>query len=106
MASLKLKPSMKPGTRSYGAATLAVRVPTALPTYMRGSVREIVAVYVPEESRRQGLASELLTRTVAEAKRTLTVLMLTLEDQALEGFYARFGFQAIQRNPKILMVHP
>ena len=97
---------MSCGARSFGAASLIVAMPTALPPYMQGRVRELVGVHVPEGQRHQGLASELLSRTLREAKRKNTVLMLTVEDDPLEAFYARFGFQAIQRTPKILMVYP
>jgi len=93
------------GTRRFGAASLLVAMPTALPDRMHSKVREIHAVHVPEASRGQGLASELLNRTVREAKLKRTLLMLTVDEDSLEHFYARFGFRAIQRDP-ILMVHP
>ncbi len=93
---------MKPGPRRYGLATLSIAIPQALPERMQGQVRELIQVHVPEANRHQGLASELLTRTVKEARRTRTTLMLIAE-ASLEGFYQRFGFKAIQRDP-VLMV--
>ena len=96
---------MNCGARSYGKASLMVAIPTSLPGRMQGRVREIVGVYVPEAHRRQGLATELLTRTAREASRKGAVLMLTLDDDALEAFYGRFGFIRVQRDP-ILMVRP
>ncbi len=94
---------MTPGTRHYHRATLTVAIPTALPDRMQSRLRELIDVYVPESHRRCGLASELLNRTIQEADRARMTLMLTIDDPTLEAFYARFGFQTIQRSP-ILMV--
>jgi len=97
---------MKPGTRSYGAASLQVAIPRALPPRMHARILELVHLFVPEESRRQGHATELLNRTIEEADRTRTVLFLCVEDPPLEAFYQRFKFRAIQRNPLLMARAP
>lgn len=89
------------GQRSHGTASLMLSLTDALPTHMRGGIRELTGLHTPETDRGQGLASMLMQKVCAEADRNKLVLLLT-PAEGLDGFYQQFGFIAIQQNPTLM----
>ena len=106
---------MPVGPRAFHSARLTVAIPTAVPERMRAGMREILSLEVPPEDRRQGLATQLMRRTMQEADEAGLVLLIHVKpydengivdvDQ-LQSFYQRFGFARIQEQPAVLMARP
>lgn len=98
------------GVRKHGAASCKVGFTMSVPSHIRGGMREISAIEVPAKERGKGDASALLDRICAEADLTGKVLMLTpqpygnvgLNQDELQDWYARFGFQVIQAKPLMM----
>lgn len=95
---------MKPGTIQLGNASLHIGYPQIVPANLRGFSREITELFVPEEFRGKGEASELLKEVCSEADDKDLMLILIADTPRLALFYGRFGFEAIQSEPSILMV--
>ena len=106
---------MPPGPRGFHAARLTVAEPKGLPKRMHYGIRELLSLEVPTAHRRQGLATQLMQRTVREADECRMILMLTVKPYDEDGiadvdrlteFYARFGFFQIQDDPRMLARKP
>lgn len=75
---------------------------------MHGRVRELLSIEVPEDQRRQGLATKLLREVVMEADREGKTLLLwvkpygTMGERDLIAWYRRFGFEVIQSAPVLM----
>lgn len=102
---------MKPGIRQHGPATLKLSHNKLVPAHIRGGVLELTHLIVPEQHRRNGYASLLMQKVCAEADEAGKVLLLMpkpydvigMDREQLVAFYERFGFQAIQQRPVLLM---
>ena len=90
------------GQRTHASASLELVQSTALPVRMRGKVRELVRLYVPDADRLKGYASQLLHDVCREADKANVILFLTAASPELCAYYTRFGFMPIQAQP-ILM---
>ena len=91
------------GPRAYAQASCNISEAAFL---QDNHLREISALYVPPESRRQGLARWLLCEICVEADRESTVLVLSPEiDKEIDliEFYSEFGFRIVQQKPVLLM---
>lgn len=107
---------MKPGVRHYENASCKVSVCTAIPNHLRLKTREITHVDVPENLRRQGMATQMLLNVCDEADAHKIVLVLfpkpfgegpKLSKEGLVRWYSeKFGFQAIQSNPVMMARMP
>lgn len=89
---------MNTGLRIHESATLTVAIPQCVPEHMRDGMRELISVFTPPEDRRKGYATALLKAVCEEADATAMVLLLTAEDPLI-GFYRRFGFIELPREP-------
>lgn len=107
---------MKIGTRSEGHARCFIGICKALPKKIRYSIRELSSLKVPEEHRKQGHASALVSKVLAEAeKQSMVVVVIPspfgeghmLSQAQLSQWYRdKFGFERIQYNPEILAKAP
>lgn len=101
------------GIRHYENASCKVLICTALPRGMRAKTREIVSVDVPENLRKQGMATQLLMNICDEADAHKIVLTLfpkpfgtgpmMTQDQLIDWYSNKFGFHAIQSQPVVMM---
>lgn len=107
--------SMPVGKRGYHSARLTIAETTAVPAHMRPRMRELMSLEVPVADRRQGLATGLLERVAIEADGANTILLIVVkpydEDgitdlDALQKFYAKFGFVTIQQEPVLMARQP
>lgn len=97
--------AMRPGRRECNQASLQVGMSDAVPEHMRAGIREITALFVPHEFRRQKLATILLNFVCQEADANRITLILTatpeddegLNQEQLVAWYQRFGFQVLPR---------
>lgn len=104
---------MKPGMRKEGPARLKVGYSQAVPTHLRGKVRELSGVLVDSASRGHGAASALLAKVITEADLNHMALLVVVEPfddepldlAALSSWYSRHGFKLIQDSPRV-MVRP
>lgn len=106
---------MPAGRRGFHSATVLVTVPSSVPPHMRPRMRELTSLTVPHADRRQGLATSLMERVVREADCDGIVLLITVKPydeegisdvDALQAFYAKFGFTTIQPNPVLMARQP
>lgn len=107
---------MKTGVRHYLNASCQVRMCEAIPPRIRQSTREIISVDVPENLRRQGMATELLRNVCDEADAHGITLILFVkpfgdglrpdEDQLASWYVSKFGFTMIQVAPTMLARMP
>lgn len=100
---------MKPGNRVHLSASCKLRFCKGLPSSMRGGAREIYALQAGTKGKRH--ASGLLEKLCREADIAVLMLMVHVKafesgmtDNQLELWYAKNGFETIQREPSILMV--
>lgn len=108
--------SMKIGIRALKNASLQVSMPTALPKKMHQGTREISHVDVPENLRRQGMATRLLQMVCKEADEANMVLFLQvgpfgegprMDKEELRIWYeTSFGFTPIQVEPLLMARMP
>ena len=99
------------GPRSHGAASLSIRVPTALPADLRVKCRELSML---RSAGGNGDASALMLRVCAEADDTRTHLFLHVDPEpdsaidanGLHAWYGRNGFTAIQAEPLLMLRVP
>lgn len=104
------------GERQFGTARCELDICKALPERMRHRTRELVALRVPEADRRRGLGRELLEQVATEADElgiTLILMPISFGDvnamtsgQLAQWYQRRFGFQAIQAQPIIMVRLP
>lgn len=102
---------MNPGLREHKGASVRVAVAECLPEDMREATRELVSL--TSGNPRKGHASTLLWTVCHEADQARITLILQpvqfadgMDDAALERFYGRFGFVAIQRDPVLMARSP
>ena len=98
---------------TYGPASLWVGGTDAVPAVMRDRVREVSAVHVEPEHRRQGFGSAIMQAVCADADHAGFVLLLQPEPESggmtideLSAWYSRFGFVAIQESPLLMARSP
>lgn len=104
---------MKYGRREFGAASLELCLPKALPQHMRKNVIELRALYTEPQYRGNGFATDLLHDVCLEADLARKFLFLCVspgEDgplglEKLANWYHKFGFTTIQASP-LLMTRP
>lgn len=103
---------MKPGTRTYGGASLLVRESEVVAKHLRAGLREVTDLYTQPEDRRQGHAKRLLDSVCSEADGagvTLLVAVRGTEEATTDdlcGWYRRHGFHYLQVEPVVLMTRP
>ena len=107
---------MKPGVRHYENATCKVSICTAIPNSMRARTREITHVDVPENLRKQGMATQMLLNVCDEADAHKMVLVLfpkpfgegsKMDQEELVRWYSeKFGFHVIQGKPIMMARMP
>lgn len=105
---------MKLGKRVFGAASCKVGRTLQVPEHMRDRIREVSAVYVPIDQRKQGFATELMCALCNEADADGYVLLIhvnaygdpDLSNSQLETWYERFNFMTIQSEPKLMARQP
>ena len=100
---------MKPGNRVHLSASCKLRFCNGLPSSQRGFARELFDLQAGTKGKRH--AAKLLEKVCREADIAKLMLMLHVKafddgmtDQQLEIWYAKNGFETIQREPSILMV--
>lgn len=103
---------MKTGIRHYENASCKVLMCVAIPNRLRTRTREIVSIDVPENLRRQGMATQLLRNICDEAdahRMTLIVFPKPFGDgpkmsqrDLIEWYDSKFGFRAIQAEPVMM----
>lgn len=99
---------MAVGPRTHKQASLRIAVAECLPDDMHADTREVVGV--ASANPRKGHATALLWEVCREADAACVMLVLFpsafadgMDDAALERWYARFGFVAVQREPAVMM---
>lgn len=107
---------MKPGVRHYENASCKVAICTAIPNSMRAKTREIVSIDVPENLRRQGMATQMILNICDEADAHKMVLLLFPKpfgdgpkltvDGLIKWYSEKFGFQVIQAKPIMMARMP
>lgn len=107
---------MKPGLRHEENAACFISICNALPVHMRPQTRELSKLDVPENLRKQGMATRLLTKVTEEADAHGITLILfprpfgdepRMNVDQLEEFYTRrFGFIRIQAKPPMMARMP
>lgn len=111
MQKVQIK-NMPTGVRHYENASCKLRICTAVPNQLRSKTRELVSLDVPENLRRTGMATALLTNVCDEADACEMLLLLFPEPfgegprmtvEQLADWYSRFGFQTIQYKPALMM---
>lgn len=107
---------MKIGIRHYENASCKVSICTAIPNQLRTKTREITSVDVPENLRKQGMATELLRNICDEADANEITLLLFVKpfgegekmtaDQLADWYQNKFGFMVIQPKPMMMARMP
>ncbi len=107
---------MKIGIRHYLNASCRISMCEAIPTRIRRDVREVTCVDVPENLRRQGMATELLRVVCDEADAHDMTLVLFVkpfgegekmdEDHLAQWYTSKFGFTLIQVAPAMMARMP
>ena len=107
---------MKSGIRYYENASCKISTCTAIPERMRAKTRELTHVDVPENLRKQGMATQLLTNVCDEADAHGITLLIFPEpfgtgpkmskDALMKWYSAKFGFTAIQAKPVMMARAP
>lgn len=98
------------GNYKRGQATCLVKRSVQVPQEMREGLREITKLFTPIAERGKGHANALLTAVCEEADAKSLVLLVHVEPfgepdlgaSQLEQWYAKFGFQVIQDEPKLM----
>ena len=107
---------MKAGIRYYENASCKIGTCMAIPERMREKTRELSHIDVPENLRKQGMATQLITNVCDEADAHGITLLLFVEPfgtghkmskNALMTWYSdKFGFTAIQSEPVMMARMP
>jgi len=97
---------MKTGTIQLGNASLHIGYPQIVPGNVRGFSREVTELFVPEEFRGKGEATELLKDVCTQADDEKILLILIADTEKLALYYGRFGFTAIQNAPILMIRKP
>lgn len=100
---------MIPGPREHRSASLHVSMATGLPDDMQPLTREILSVQ--STNPRKGHATALLWEVCVEADKWWITLIVQpkkfadgMDEEKLESWYSRFGFEKIQDEPCVLLV--
>jgi N-acetylglutamate synthase-like GNAT family acetyltransferase len=91
------------GHRKHKGASCILRIPAVATRSMRRSVRELARLHTEAAQRSKGHAGALLAEVCKEADDHQITLILTPDSESLAAFYARHGFNTIQRAPVVLM---
>jgi len=104
---------MKTGTRFHQNASCKITFCAAIPNQLRAKTREVSCVDVPENLRKQGMATQLLKNVCDEADAGKIILLLFVKpfggnpsmdkEQLIEWYANKFGFAVIQTKPSIMM---
>lgn len=107
---------MKTGVRHYLNASCRISMCDAVPPKMRQNIREITSIDVPENLRRQGMATEMVRNVCDEADAHNVTLVLFVkpfgdtpgpdEDQLAQWYTSKFGFTLIQVTPPMMARMP
>lgn len=97
---------MKTGTIQLGNATCHIGYPQCVPGNLRGFAREITELFVPEEFRGKGEATELMNAVCEQADEHDILLLLIADTYELAKFYNLFGFSVIQESPILMARRP
>lgn len=87
-----------------GDASAIVAESAIISKRLRSRVLELRAVLVPEHLRGQGLGNALLTKICTIADLDGHALFLMPDDDNLESWYSRHGFERIQDDPVVVML--
>ncbi len=107
---------MKTGIRHYENATCKISICTAIPNQMRARTRELTSLDVPENLRKQGMATELMRNVCDEADaHNMTIVLFVKpfgegtkldETQLREWYQTAFGFMILQAKPMMMARMP
>ena len=97
---------MKPGKIELGSASIYLSHSQIVPPTKRGFAREIREFFVPEVDRGKGFGTALLEEVCTQADEKRILLLIIADNERLQGFYERHGFQLIQDDGKKLMARP
>lgn len=92
------------GKRTHEGAKCRIGYTMAVPTNMRGHIREVSSLHTEPGMRGKGQATKLLKQVCEEADKCGKVLILLPDDEKLVAWYQKFGFEIIQQEPKMLMM--
>lgn len=104
--SSTLRYEFRPEKPLSGASCL-IRNCLGVPLDMRKDIREVCAIFTPENSRGQGLATGLMSSLCREADAGNKTLLLTIDEperEKLTAFYAKFGFAVIDDKQFFMMI--
>ena len=90
------------GKRKYGSAVCELRYSTALPIDLRQAVREVFNV--KSDVKGKGDGSKLMQSIAEEADKANKMLILIPDNEKLEKWYGKFGFEKVQTEPSVLML--
>jgi len=96
---------MTPGIRRNFFSRLELQHMDGIEESAKGQLLQLVALQTAPEHRKQGHATSLLNAVCKEADEAKVILVLSPEsdDKLLREWYAKFGFEAIQFKPVVLM---
>ena len=105
---------MKPQTIRLGPASVRLTYSQAVPTPLRGKVRELSSLVVDAAHRGHGYARALLDQVMLEADaQGLTLLVIVepfdespMDQEHLAKWYLRMGFDVIQADPVVMARNP
>lgn len=103
---------MTPGLRDYKQASLRVAIAECLLQELQAHTREIVSL--ESRNQRKGHATSLMWMVCHEADGARIALIVQpkvfgeggMDEDRLEKFYKKFGFQKLQEFPVVLMARP
>ena len=98
----------------HGPATAKVTHSQMVPAHMRGRAREVSSLVVDAAYRGHGYARALMTTLIEEADADGLVLLVVvapfddspMDQSALQAWYERLGFVAIQADPLVMARQP
>lgn len=91
------------GKREYESASCNIRYSQALPMSLRDSIREVHDLKTDKGMRGKGQGSRLMESVCKEADKAQMMLMLLADNEKLELWYNRFGFETLEKSDKFLM---
>ncbi len=94
---------MNPGTRRNFYARLELRHMDGIDEAAKDGLLQVLSLQTAPEHRKQGHATSLLKAVCKEADEAKKILVLSPDDKSLKEWYQKFGFQAIQFQPVVLM---
>jgi N-acetylglutamate synthase-like GNAT family acetyltransferase len=104
---------MKNGRHALGPASCVVSYSYAVPSNMRGKLREITGLQVKRSDRGQGHGTALLKQVAEEADKAALALLVVVEPYDSEksqwdlgNWYRKHGFVDIQVSPRVMVRAP